>query len=1032
MSLADSSTRHPVAMACLLIALTALGLNAYRKISLENLPKFEIPYVTVLTTWPGATPEDIEIEVAKRIEDAVSSLDGLKHCTTTCMENVCQISLEFNLDVDVDVAAVDVREKIDAVLEDLPDDAERPVIEKVNINATSIVTLCLVGDATIEEMYDYADNNLADQFSTIPGVAKVDIIGGNAREVHVELDRTELAAAGLTSADIIGAIQQGILSLPSGRVRDNGQEISVKFDGEYAALEEIASLEVANANGARRTIGSLGTVRMTTEEIRNMAFLDGEPCIILSIVKKSEANTVELVNTVRERVKTLNESLPGGMELFWFTDGGEHVQSTVDSTISDIIGGIVICGLLLFIFLANLRTTIIVIVTMPLTIIMSLFFMELMNYTLNLSTLLATGLSVGILVSNSIVVLENIAKRFEDTPDPWEAARIGTNEVALAVAASAGTNVVVMIPIGMMSSLVGKFFVPFAVTTLILNVMSIFISLTLTPILCALILKPAGQRKKTAFDNLTAWWTRQQFAIANFVSSIIRKISASRIVTGIFILATIALLVHAFSFAGSLGFTFMETSDRGKIFVKLEFPTDYDLAKTNGRLLDIQKRIIDKYKDDGLLNTLAQSGKVDSFGGNANEAVYYAQIQLSFLDKTKRDWSIFDRVNEISTMLSNETDCIITVAVESEMGGLSAPIELQVAGEDLNVLDSVGREIQGIVQNVKGTGDIDTTVRDGKPQILISPNRAVLSDRKITANTLATMMRGNLEGITPAIFKRGDRSFDIRVKYKEIPGKDQVKGFLVPGEDGRPVPIETIADLTPITVPVQILREDKQRIIKVTGTMQADGKLGNIVAEAENNIKKANIIPEGYTLKFGGDAEHMEESIADFLEAAILAVFLTYLTLSAILESFVRPFLIMFTLPLGVIGILWGLRLTSTGISIFVMLGIVMLIGVVVNAAVLIIDRMNQLVQQGLTRREGMLQALADTFRPVLMVVLASGLGMLPMATATGIGSEMRAGIGIASVGGVFVAGILTVTALPLLFLFFTSKAGKTKSSHAK
>ncbi len=1029
MSLADSSTRHPVAMACLLIALTAMGLNAYRKLSLENLPKFDIPYVSIVTTWAGATPEDIEVEVAKRIEDAVSGLDGLKHCSTTCMENVCQITLEFNLDVDVDTAAVDVREKLDAVLEDLPDDCERPVIEKVNINATSVVTLALTGSSTIEEIYDYADNTLADQFSNIGGVAKVELIGGNEREVHIELDRQELAAAGLSSASVIAAIQNNILSLPAGRVKDHGQEISVKFDADYAQVEDIAGLEVANQDGARRTIGSLANVTMTTDEVRSKAYINGEPCVVFKIIKKSEANTVALVQGVAKKVEEVTPNLPGGMNLVWFTDTGRNVQQTVDSTLSDIITGIVICALLLFVFLANIRTTVIVIITMPLTIIMSLFFMQLLNYSLNISTLLAIGLSVGILVSNSIVVLENIAKRFEDTPDPWEAARVGTNEVALAVTASAGTNVVVMLPIGMMSSLVGLFFAPFAVTTLILNVMSIFISLTLTPILCALILKPASQRRKSRFDALTAWWARQQFNLANAFATLIRTLAASRLVSAALILATIAVLLHAFSFAGTLGFTFMETCDRGKIFIKAEFPIDYDLNKTTSRIIAIQKRIVDEYQDKGLLNVLATAGKVDSFGSSSSEAVYLAQLQLIFTDKTERDWNIFDRVNDITQLLSDETDCIITVAVESEMGGLSAPIDMLVAGADLNRLNDIGRQVQAITQSVPGAGDIDASVRDGKPQILISPNRAVLSDRKLSASTLATMMRGNLEGITPAIYKRGDRSFDIRVKYRETPGAEQVKAFLVPGANGQPVPLETVADVKQVTIPVQILREDKMRIVQITGTMQAGGKLGNIVNDVTRSIADQDVLPAGYSLSFRGDIERMDESVADFLEAAILAVFLTYLTLSAILESFVRPFLIMFTLPLGVIGILWSLRLTNTGISIMVLLGIVMLIGVVVNAAVLIIDRLNQLVAQGLSRRDAMCQAIADTFRAVLMVVLASGLGMLPMAIASGVGSEMRAGIGIASTGGVFVAGFLTVTILPLLFLLFTSKKSHTSLS---
>ena len=271
MFLSDASTKRPVAMTCLLIALVGLGLNSYRKLSLENLPSADVPYVSISTTWVGATPEDMETDVAKRIEDAVSSIDGLKHIQTTCLENICNILLEFNLDVDVDVAAVDVREKVDKILGDLPDDADRPVIEKIDINATSVVKLALTGDATLEEKYDYVDNSLADRFAMIPGVGSVEIIGGNGREVHVELDRRALVAAGLTTADVVGAIKANINSLPSGYIREKGTEVSVKFDAEYPEIDEISSFEVVSKDGVRRTLGDLGTVFMTTEEVRRRA-----------------------------------------------------------------------------------------------------------------------------------------------------------------------------------------------------------------------------------------------------------------------------------------------------------------------------------------------------------------------------------------------------------------------------------------------------------------------------------------------------------------------------------------------------------------------------------------------------------------------------------------------------------------------------------------------------------------------------------------------------------------------------------------
>ncbi len=1006
-------------MSCLLIALIGLGLNAYRKLAVDELPQIDIPYISIMVTWVGATPEEMEVDVVKKLEDAVSSLDGLKHIYSYCMENVANVVMEFQLDRNVDVVAVDVREKIDAVLDDLPADCNRPIIEKIDINATSVVTLALTGNATLDELYDYADNTLSDRFSTVSGVSKVELVGGNEMEVHVELDRKALSEAGLTTASIIGALRANILSLPAGRVREDGNEVSVKFDAEYSSLEGIASLEVATVNGMRRYLRDFARVSMASEDIRQNAFIDGKPCIQMNILKKGEANAVAVVSKIRRQVEDVRKMLPPGLELIWYNDSGKYVQATANNTLSDILSGVVLCALILLFFLANIGSTLIVAISMPLTIIISMFFLNLIGYSLNISTLLAIGLSVGILVSNSIVVLENVVKRFHDISNPWEAARVGTNEVAIAVLASAGTNVVVMLPIGMMSSIIGLIFVPFALTTLIVNVVSIFISFTLTPILCALFIRPARPGREGLMTRLGKMWEAKLTSIGQGYAAVLRTIARSRLAIVALLLLPILLMLHAFSFAGSLGFTFFNPSDRSAVFVSLEFPTYYDLGKTVERLNGVAERL--KGLSD-IEHILATAGKVNSMGNGANEAVYLSQIQMVFKDKTQRQWNIFQRLDEISHMLENETDCIATVAVESAMGGLSTPVNLQISGDNLDDLNRYGLAIADMLRNIHGTDSINTTVRDGKPQLLITPKRSIMADLGISARDLATIMRGNLDGIEAATFKRGDRSFDIRVKYNELPGKEQVRQFLLPGRNGQPVLLETYADISETQVPVMINRTDKMRIVNVTSTLAKDGKLGLIMNEINRQVAEKNLLPTGYSLKAAGDAEFMEEGIKDFIEAALLAIFLTYLTLSAILESFVRPFLILFTLPLGLIGVLWSLRLTGEGISIFVMLGIVMLIGVVVNAAVLIIDRLSQLTAQGMSRRESMLHAVADTFRAVLMVILASSLGMLPLALGKGLGSELRTGIGIASTGGVIVSGILSLLVLPLLYILFTPK----------
>jgi hydrophobic/amphiphilic exporter-1 (mainly G- bacteria), HAE1 family len=1026
MFLATASTKRPIAMSCLLIALIVLGLNSYRKLSIENMPAMDIPYIAIITTWVGASPEDIEKDVSKYIEDAVSGITGLKHIESSSLENVSQVVLEFNMSVNVDVAAQDVREKLDAVLANLPKDADRPVIQKINLNAAPIANIFLSGDMPIDDLYDYADHTIADRFATVPGAAEVQVIGGNEREVWVELDRDALAAAGLTTYDVTAALQGGILSLPGGRIREQNSEYTIRFDAEYQNIADIANLEVANQNGARRALRDLGTVRLATAEVRQRAFLDGQPGIVIKIVKKAEGNIVSVVKESRKRFAELQQTLPGGMELTWVSDESDNIVESVKAAVSSVWQAVLLCAFILFVFLVNARTTIIVAITMPVTICISLFFMQLAGQTLNIVTLLAIGLSTGVLVSNSIVVLENIVTKFETMDDHWEAARVGTAQMTVAVLASAGTNVIVMFPIAMMTSLVGRILAPFAIATLIVNAASIFISFTLTPILCALLLQPASKRRNNAFARFGKRWDdgfqRAAIRYANFL----RWIAGHRTLNALIVLGFVVLFLFTMKSGGSrLGFSFFESADYARIFIRVETPAYYDLHKTVARLEGIQARLLD-FSD--IQHVLTTAGKAESMSGQASEGVYMGQIEMFFAPKTERSWKIADRLSEIRALLGNETDCIISAAVPSgHGGGQDFQIEQNLSGDNLDTLDNTALAIQNAARDLPGVDMLETTVRDTKPEIRVVPRRPVLSDLGMPASLLGTVVRANVEGIEAASYKRGDRTYDIRVKLAEKDGKDQIRQFLLPGADGRPISLESVADVVDARTKVQIYRVDKQRTVKILGDIKAGTTMSSVGEEMARTIEEQKLLPVGYTLRNTGSAEMMADAMADFGEAIWLAAFLTLLTLAAILESWKRPGLILLTLPMGLIGVIWSLVFSHSAITILILLGILMLIGIVVNAAILIVDRMAQHLQQGMCRREAMMVAMVDEFRPVLMVVLASGLGMLPMAIGTGIGSENRAGIGIASVAGVLVAGLLTLTILPLVYTLFT---GKPKAEH--
>jgi len=811
----------------------------------------DAPFITVTTIYPGASPEQIETDVAKRIEDKVVTIDGLKHVSSACMENVCQSFLEFELDVDVDIAATDVREKLDLIKADFPEDVEDPKILKFDIGATPVAHLALTGDVTLEELYDYANNTLRDRLTVISGVADVDLIGGAEREVHVLLDRDKLVAKGLSSTDVVTAVQNAVRNIPSGRVQEAGREYTVKFDAEYKTVAEIEALEVANEEGRRTYLRDVGGVVMTTEELRQKARIDGRACIYIKVVKKAEGNAVRVVNRVREAMDNLNAELPGGMELVWIVDDGRFIEASVQSAWINVGQGVLLTAAILFFFLYNIRSTMVVVITMPLTILIGLFFMQMAGFTLNTSTLIAIGMSVGILVTNSIVVLEAITKRLSQTGDPRESSRLGAKEVTIAVLASAGTNIVVLFPIATMGTKIGMFVRPLAWSMLIMTAVSLFISFTLTPLLCSIMLKPvAGDRKgllarmEAGFNRLLDWVIGVYRVLLGFNER--HRWAALGV-----LLVTFLMLVHAMSLTGDIGFDMFPNPDKAMLYVKLEYPTDYDLERTVARVGVIEDRLRDVPE---LEHVLSSVGKVEGMIGQSTQGVYLGQVLLVFSDRDERALTIDELASEVRARLVGYPECILTVTQPSMIGGQDQDIELEIAGAELKTLDGLAMETKGLADRIEGYQDTDA----------ILPNRAVLADLGIPAVGLGTTLRANLEGLDAGTFKQGDRNYDIVVELADEKGKAQVERFMFPAAPGQPMVLTNLARIEERIAPIQITREDKSRVSKVIANLGPGMPLGTAVDQLGAEIDESGSFPPGYDYKFTGMYEMMGEMQAEF------------------------------------------------------------------------------------------------------------------------------------------------------------------------
>ena len=582
----------------------------------------------------------------------------------------------------------------------------------------------------------------------------------------------------------------------------------------------------------------------------------------------------------------------------------------------------------------------------------------------------------------------------------------------MAILASAGTNVVVMLPIAMMTSIVGRFFVPFATTTLIVNAASIFISFTLTPMLCALVMKPESEQT----GHLARWgraWEKALGRAGEGYAAWLRRLGARRGVCVAILFAAIALFVLSMKLGSKgIGFTLFENDDWGRAFIRLEFPDYYDLSRTQERTLAIARRI---REDPDAVTVLATPGRADAIAGQASEGVYLAQIEIVFKPAEERPGRPIDAIlEELRADLRTEPDVIATVSMPSYVA-MSASIEYNLLGPDLDELVRRAQILQARALALPGLAQIDTTARDDKPEIRVRPDRAVMADMGLDAATVGALVRANVDGIEAASYKEDLKTIDVRVRLAEREGSEQIASLPLPAAPGRPVPLSAFTDEIRTGQKVMIFRYDKSRAILVGANERPGYAAGTVSAQLKRIAQESGIESDDYVLAPVGLSEILDESIADFAEAIILAVVLTLLTLAAILESWRKPLLVLLTVPMSLIGVLWALKLGGLNVSIFVLLGAVMLIGVVVNPAVLIVDAQTRMEKAGVAPAEAVCRAVAQTFRAVVMVIVASGLGMLPIALSTGIGAVNRIGIGAASVGGILVAGVLTLLLLPFL-----------------
>lgn len=1025
MFLSDLSIKKPILVSVIYIVFIFFGILAYFGLPLNIMPVVNMPFVTIQTIYPGAGANEVELQITNKIEDAISTVSRIQKVESNSIENVSFVTIRFEIGKNPDIANQEVKDKVDQILNDLPEDAKKPIITKFDPSVEPVMDLIFSGNLPVVELFNYADNQLNDRFSQIDGVAKVSLSGGSEREIIIKMDASDVFLYKISPIELSLILKRQNIDMPAGGVDVKDQEYSSRLIGKYNKIEQISTLQIPTTAGYKR-LSQLASVADGNSKITKKAtYYDvqsnkrQENVIRLSLVKTSEGNAVNISKQVDKIMPEIINSLPAGTSLVIVSDDSDFVENSVNDTIYTILLGVLFTGIVLFLFLADLRSTLIVSVSMPVSIISTMTLISAFGFSLNILSLMGLSASIGVLVANSVVVIENIFRHIKKGENRKDAAAKGTAEIALAVIASTMTNLVVFIPIANMSSIAGQFFKEFAMTVVFATIFSLLISFMITPMLASLILPTKLNRSKFAkFSDFIFQKINRGY------HKLLTIVLKNKLFSLGVILFSLVILFISFSLGKNIGFEFVPFSDGGNIQIKVEMPQGYNLNETAKKVKEIEDIVGKNHQVKEILTTIGEAG---DFAQTQNRA----KINIQLVDSDKRDVSTKDFASLLSQELSEITNAKIILRAKSRIEGAGNSIDFSLRGSDMDILTSTKDIIMQRAKDIKGLIAFDNSIRSGKKEIIIKPKRGNLANTGLDVYTLAFVIRSSIEGITATKYTDKGKEYDIIVKLEEtsVNSLEKIKNLPIVTPNGI-FRFSQLADVEFGTTLDKIYHSDKIRAIQFTGSNTKDVALSDIVASFEELFKELNL-PSGYSFSWGGDSSEMQDTAVDMLQAAIIAIILTYLLLAAILESFIQPFMILGTIPLAIIGVILSVLITGINLNIIAMMGIIMLIGIVVNAAILLLDYTHQLLREKeYSVKEALLEAAPEKLKPILMSSLAIILGMLPMALGIGdAGKEIRIGMGVVSIGGIIVSTFMTLFVIPAIYFIFSRTRKSLKNS---
>ncbi|MBA3067015.1 MAG: efflux RND transporter permease subunit [Hyphomonas sp.] len=1015
MSLVDISIRRAVFAVMLIASLVGLGFMSMGRLGVDLFPDVEFPYVNVTATLDGASAETMESEVTDILEEYINTIDGIETLQSFSSEGRAQILIEFNLSSNAREKVQDVRDKVQVALAELPPDMDPPIVDKVDPDAAPIISVMIAGDLPIAELTAFADDVAKERLQRLDGVGAVKLVGGRERAVRIWLDNERLRAFGVTADDVRRAIQSEHAELPGGRLETAARtrEFGVKTVAEVTRANGFADLPVAyRENGVTIRISDVARVEDGLEDERSAAFLNGRRGISLDIRKQSGQNTVEVAHQVKAATEGLRALAPAGVTIVATRDVSKFIESSIEDVTHDVVIAIGLVVAVTFVFLLNFRATIIVALAIPTSLVATFFGFYLLGFSINVLTLLALTVAIGLLVDDAIVVIEAIMKELEEGKPPLEAALDGTRKVGLAVVAGTAATLAVFVPIAFMDGIVGRFFYQYGLTIVFSVSVSLLVALTLTPMLASRILTSSGV--SPVFRPLEAFWDSTDRAYAGLVKLAVRF----RIVV---IFIAFASVVAGAWYAARVPSGFTSRADRSEFQGSIELPLGTGVVSA----LDAAQKI------DAELRKIEHVEEVFvSIGAGAQAEARVIDLYASLTPKQERQtgqFEIMDQARKAIRIASPEAVKISVLEVPWVSGTTSgsSDIDLLLKGSDLNSLAQYGEHLVREMRARPDFSDVRTSFESGRPEAQILFDRTRAGDQGVSARALADTARIALGGLDAGTFEEGGKRYDVRLRLEEDQ-RESVRDFdriQVRGADGRLVDIGAVSRVEFASGPSKIDRSDRARKISVLASSATGVSLGEATSTLIE-VLEANPPPAGITYSVGGMSERMQETAGAIGFALLLALLALYMVLASQFNSFVQPLLIMVTAPLSFSGAFAGLYYFGMESSLFAQIGLIGLMGIVMKNGILLVDRANQLIAEGMTERDAILQACPERLRPVLMTAFSAIFGMVPVALATSDGAEWRNALGALLIGGLTSSTILTLVVIPAVFMIPSDVAG--------